>query len=66
MSPRLLTAACALLATACPKGPGLDTGELVPDFAIEDVNASSVSFGELVSPRDFEGIASAWYFGHAS
>lgn len=67
MSPRLpLTAATLALATACPAGPGFDTGELVPDFSLEDVNASSASFGALVSPRDFEGIPSAWYFGHAS
>ena len=38
----------------------------VPDFSLPDVNPTSVSFDSLVSPRDFEGAISAWYFGHAT
>lgn len=38
----------------------------VPDFRLEDVNASSPSFGERIGPADFEGEVSAWYFGWAT
>lgn len=40
--------------------------EPVPDFAIFDVNATSATFEERVSPRDHLGHVSAWYFGHAT
>jgi hypothetical protein len=48
-----------------PAGEGPVEGP-VPDFALEDVNAISPSFGQLVSPRDYVGHVSAWYFGHAT
>jgi len=38
----------------------------MPDFALADVNPNSSSFQRNVSPRDFLGMASAWYFGHAT
>ena len=41
-------------------------GELVPDFSLVDVNTSSSRFGESVSPRDYMGQVSGWYFGHAT
>ena len=40
--------------------------EQVPDFALVDVNPNSATYNETVSPRDFLGKTSAWYFGHAT
>jgi hypothetical protein len=45
-------------------GPG--ESEIVPDFSLTDVNINSEREGESVSPRDYEGEVSAWYFGHAT
>jgi hypothetical protein len=39
---------------------------LVPDFALVDVNMTSTTYLQLVSPDDFSGQVSAWYFGHAT
>ena len=47
-----------------PTAPG--PSGLAPDFALEDVNASSPSFGTTVSPGSFLGQVSAWYFGYAT
>jgi hypothetical protein len=38
----------------------------VPDFTLTDVNASSPTFGDAVSPRDYLEMVSGWYFGHAT
>jgi hypothetical protein len=38
----------------------------VPDFSLPDVNSNSLSHGQDVSPRQFMGQISAWYFGHAT
>ena len=40
--------------------------DVAPDFALEDRNDTSATFGEVVSPRDARGRISAWYFGHSS
>lgn len=37
-----------------------------PDFALADVNPNSATFGKTVSPHDYLGRVSAWYFGHAT
>lgn len=37
-----------------------------PDFRLEDKNPSSSTFGRKVSPRDFMGQISAFYFGAAT
>ena len=37
----------------------------VPDFSIEDVNATSATFQQDVSPRDYDGNVTAVYFGLA-
>lgn len=37
-----------------------------PAFALDDVNPSSESFGFRVSPRDYDGLISAWYFAHST
>jgi hypothetical protein len=40
--------------------------ELVPDFSLLDTNPASSTYNQSVSPRDFVGQISAWYFGHAT
>ena len=42
------------------------TAGAAPDFALLDVNPSSPRFGESVSPRDYLGTISAWFFGWAT
>jgi hypothetical protein len=37
----------------------------MPDFALADVNPASPSYAQQVSPRDYLGKISAWYFGKA-
>jgi hypothetical protein len=50
-----------------PIAPPDTSGEgLVPDFALRDVNATSSTFDEDVSPRHYLGRISAWYFGTAT
>ena len=46
--------------------PPIPEDELAPDFSLEDVNPTSATFGMPVSPRDFIGTVTGWYFGHAS
>ncbi len=41
-------------------------GPVVADVSMEDVNATSGSFGEEISPRDRLGTVTAWYFGHST
>jgi hypothetical protein len=43
-----------------------ESSAAVPDFAVLDANPNSTSFGERVSPRDFEGAITAWYFTHTT
>ncbi len=38
----------------------------VSTFALEDVNSTSASYGQMVSPEDFAGKATAWYFLHST
>ncbi len=42
------------------------SGLIMPDFALEDANATSSTFGQPVSPRDYMQQVSGWYFGHAT
>lgn len=64
---RVLAAVSLAVLAACsdddPANPG--TGA-VPDFVLQDVNPESATYAEPVSPRDYLGMASAWYFGHAT
>ena len=41
-------------------------GAEVPDFHLVDVNPASPRAGRIVSPRDYQGQVSAWYFGHST
>lgn len=45
-----------------------DTGpaDPAPEFSLLDVNETSATAGDIVSPRDYLGQVSAWYFGHAT
>ena len=43
-----------------------DSVQEVVDFSEMDVNVTSPRSGEAVSPRDYLGKVSAWYFGHAT
>lgn len=65
---RLLAAlALAALVAACgdddPAGPG---NQAMPDFLLLDVNPLSTTYADQVSPRDYLGLVSAWYFGHST
>ena len=48
-----------------PAGPGPGPG-VVPEFSLKDVNPTSATFDQAVSPRDHLEKVSAWYFGHAT
>ena len=39
---------------------------LVPEFSLPDVNPNSATFDSTISPRDYLGRVSAWYFGHST
>ena len=48
---------------------GTDEGaqdEIVPEFALLDLNPTSATFEQTVSPRDYLSQASGWYFTHAT
>ena len=67
----LAAAALAVLVGGCkddpPGDPGGGTpGTQVPDFALADVNPTSATYQQAVSPRDYLQKVSAWYFGHAT
>lgn len=68
--PLLLLA--VLLACGAPVGtPGVDAGQqavgsLVADFSLPDVNPASPRAGATVSPRDYAGVVTGWYFGHST
>ena len=42
------------------------SAEALLDFSLSDVNASSPRYGEAISPRDYLGQVSGWYFGSAT
>ena len=52
-----------LLAIGCSN---IDKIGLMPDFTLVDVNPNSGRYQMDVSPRDYLGQRSAWYFGHAT
>jgi hypothetical protein len=47
-------------------GPVAHPENAVPDFSILDINPDSPRYDEMVSPRDYVGQISAYYFGHAT
>lgn len=54
-----------LLLLACRGAAPIDPGEVVPDFALPDVNPASPTGGQVVSPRDLIGQVSGYYFTYA-
>ena len=36
------------------------------DGALLDINPTSPTFNQYIVPGDFQGMISAWYFGHAT
>ena len=38
----------------------------IRDGALLDVNPTSPTFNQDILPADFQGMISAWYFGHAT
>lgn len=61
----------AVLLMGCPSGSvseGNDdsSADPMPDFALPDINPASARFNQAISPRDYLGEVSAWYFGHAT
>ncbi len=53
------------------EGPGAidapePSDEALPDFSVIDANAGSARYKEVVSPRDYLGQISAWYFGQST
>jgi hypothetical protein len=71
LNKRQLALAALLVALVCagckdddPAGPS--DAVPAPDFALPDVNATSATYDQTVSPRDYLQKVSAWYFGHAT
>jgi hypothetical protein len=40
------------------------SGEIVPDFSLEDVNPDSATSGQPFSPRDYLEQVSGWFFSY--
>lgn len=51
---------------AQPGEPPEPSDEALPDFSVADVNADSARYQQAVSPRDYLGQISAWYFGRST
>lgn len=51
---------------AAADAPSDALAQIAPDFSLMDENPASASHAQLVSPRDYLGTVSAWYFGHAT
>ena len=60
----LLAGGCGDDATTAP--PQNPPPAVAPDFALPDVNPTSATYDQAVSPRDYLQKVSAWYFGHAT
>jgi len=63
-----LSAVLALAVGACGDDDDTNTPPpegVVPDFALTDVNPASTTHNDEVSPRDYLGGVSAYYFGDA-
>ena len=58
----LLTTVADVVPAEVAEGEGENA---LPDFSLVDVNSTSSTFNQSVSPRDYLGEVSAWYFGHS-
>ena len=54
------------LALGCGGKTTRPTDYRVPDFSLPDVNPNSLTHDQMVSPRQFAGKISGFYFGHAT
>ncbi len=66
LTPSLLLLACATDPLERLSTPQAGVGTLAPEFALSDVNTTSASFEEDISPSQYLDRVSAWYFGHAT
>jgi hypothetical protein len=64
MNMKRLLPIALLLAAAC--GGSSSGPAMVPDFLLQDVNPNSPTGTQNVSPRDYVGYVSAYYFGAAT
>jgi len=62
---RFLAPSALLLLAACGGSSGSGETAVLAEFALPDVNLTSQTFGTRVSPRDYLGGVSVWYFGSA-
>ena len=62
---RFVLLASTLLLACQPRAAPAPSGQL-PDFRLSDVAPESPRFGQEVSPRDYQGKVSGWYFGHST
>jgi hypothetical protein len=60
--------AIAILVAGCgdDDNPGVVVDDRVSDFSLIDVNPNSGTHDTSLSPRDYLGKVSAWYFGHST
>lgn len=65
---RQLMAVDAVQQPEPPAWVELAEGEDAPmaDFSLVDVNPNSATYNQSISPRQYLGKMSAWYFGHAT
>jgi hypothetical protein len=45
---------------------GMGAGEPLADFQLVDTNPTSASYNQMVSPSDFSGQTSVWYYIHST
>jgi len=67
---RLAPVAVFIVIAGCSETKTTEPGDgfhgLAPDFSLTDVNPTSASHDQSVSPRSHLEKISAWYFGHAT
>jgi hypothetical protein len=63
LSSRIPFDASGLVFETTAEGEG--TGE-APEFSLPDVNPNSPRSGQRVSPHDYDGRVTAWYFTHST
>jgi hypothetical protein len=68
----LLTLGALSLATGCSDDSPTEVQNdnpppnMASDFLLADMNVISPTFAHTISPRDYLGSLSAWYFGHST
>ena len=65
LSPRGVALSLALILVLAACG-GSSSPAMAPDFLLQDVNLNSPTTGQDVSPRDYVGSVSGYYFGAAT